>query len=103
MKNTYPMNLTTPRLKTKITIEDLDGDIVMSIPGFGRWMMDEEGPELFAIGFLPAEEKELEFESLAFFWHDWLEDVMNTRGIHGDSLQYEYAMYHIGDKVNVIY
>lgn len=103
MPKTYPITLTTPRLKTTMTVELLDEDIVLSIPGFGRWLMIEDGTnELFAIGFLPADEQTLEFESLAFFWADWMEDIMITEGINGYSLQYEYVMHYTEDKINVI-
>ena len=96
------MTLTTPRLKTQLLIEDLDGDIVLSIAGFGRWLLSDEGEHFFAIGFLPEDEELLEFESLAFFWHDWLDDIKEAPEFHGYSLQYEYIMYYIGDKLNVV-
>jgi len=103
MKNTYPMTLTTPRLNTLITVEKLDNDIVMNIEGFGRWLMDDSNKDLFAIGFLPADDQTLEFESLAFFWHDWMEDIMMTEGINGHAVQYEYAMHYAGSHINVLY
>ena len=107
MQNTYPMTLTTPRLKTEITIERLDNDIVMFIPGFGRWLMEEDisSEGLFAVGFLPEDDdlfKPLEFESVAFFWYDWLEDIMMTEGIDSHAVQFQYVMYHLADKVNII-
>jgi len=103
MQNTYPMTLTTPRLKTELVIDNLDGDIVMTIEGFGRWLLNDEGEHFMAIGFLPADEQTLEFESLAFFWLDWMDDLTKTEEFHGHSLDYEYLMYHIDHKIKIEY
>ena len=96
------MTLTTPRLKTQLVIEDLDGDIVLRIAGFGRWLLSDEGDHFFAMGFLPEEENLMEFESSSFFWHDWFEDILYTIGIHGYSLQFEYVMYYTRDTLNIV-
>ncbi len=88
--------LVSPRLKTEIVISsDGSDNLVADIPGFGRWLLDNQNEDLFAIGFLPDDEPTLKFESYAFFWHDWMEDLMKTEGITGYSLQYEYVRHYL--------
>ncbi len=106
MINTYLCRdniIVSPRLKIELLVNDEGHDgTVVSIPGFGRWLVEHDGHNYFAIDFLPADDQFKEFESLAFFWHDWFDDIVKTEGLEGYSFQYEYTMYHIGSKVNVI-
>ncbi len=75
--------------------------MVIEIPNFGRWQVEEINGQYHAVGFILEEGEQTVFESLSFFWYDWMEDVCNTKGIIGSTFMFETICADISNKLAI--